>query len=46
MAFSVFFPLIAESYDTFYRAIGLSNGGAIGRLASAASPFLLLPMFR
>ena len=38
-------PIIAESYNTVYRAMGLSVGGSIGRLASAFVPIIIFPIF-
>ena len=38
-------PLVAESYSTILRAMGLGVGGAISRIASAMAPFIVYELF-
>ena len=40
-----FGPLIAESYSTLHRSIGIGTALSIGRISGAIAPFVLYPIF-
>lgn len=37
---------MAESYSTIYRAMGISIGASLGRLAAAVGPFIIYPIYK
>ena len=38
-------PMVAESYSTVLRAMGLGVGGALARIISASAPFIVYSIF-
>ena len=44
-AFLAFYPLVAESYSTVYRSLGIGACQGIGRIAGAFAPAIIFPLY-
>lgn len=42
---AVFSPMVAESYSTVERSIGIAASSSIGRIVSSLAPFILFPIY-
>jgi hypothetical protein len=45
IAYLAFNPLVAESYSTVYRSLGIGSCSGVGRIAGAFAPALIFPIY-